>query len=146
MSHHADPSHGSRSHEGVPHTYGDYDHLLHSSPREWDEEDEFAMEFGLDDDDDDWYGATAEEKAEKREKRKRTWQKFKAFFSKAAREMPPPPAAAALPVMVAPPPLPPVQQTAMVPVATKSNAPLIIGAVALVAVAGGAVWWATRRG
>ncbi|MAG25788.1 hypothetical protein CMI47_09440 [Candidatus Pacearchaeota archaeon] len=103
------------------------------------------MEFGLDDDE-DWYGeATPAEKAEKREKRKRTWQKFKTFFSKATQEMAPPPAAALPPPPAALAPLPPVQQAAMVPVAAKSNAPLILGAVALVAVAGGAVWWATSR-
>ena len=147
------PHHGSRSHSpghGAPSTYGAYDHLLHTSIFEeeedmfGDEEDDFAEMFGFDDYD-DFGAASPAEKAAKREKRIRNWQKFKAFFSKAAEEMAPP-AAVAAPVAL-PMAAPPVQHFQSAPVATPAkNTTLVVGAVALAAAVGGVAWWMAKRG
>ena len=155
----AQPTHGSRSHvPGHGDTFGAYDHLLHTSFHEededlfGDEEDDFAEMLGFDDFDDfDDYGAASPAvKAAKREKRQRNWQKFKALFSKAAEELAPPAAVA--------PPVQHFQQAAMLPPmpsahpAMQSNqaamkkTTMVVGAVAVAALVGGVAWWAAKRG
>ena len=150
----------SRLHGGAHHTFGAYDHLLHTS---FEDEDRDLFE-GDDFDEFDDYGddefdefmevfgedspAKAVKKAARQQKRKRNWQQFKRLFSKAAQELtadePPPPAA------FTPAPLPPMQhfqQASFSPQSQgMSKTTMVVGAVALAAAVGGVAWWAAKRG